>query len=389
MVENAPRFYEVARQIIELTEDKILVGHNVAFDYGFIRNEFRNLGYEFRREKLCTVKLSRKLIPMRKSYSLTKLCKDLNIQNPQRHRAAGDAFATMKVFEFLLSIEPAVTSIPLRGINSNLSKEKIRNLPENPGVYYFYNNQKDIIYIGKSINIRERVLSHLSCNDSKKEIEMRDQIEDVSYELTGSEIIALLLESNEIKKHKPLFNRSQRRSVFMNGLFAYYDKDGYLRLKIDRNNEKELPLTTFTSKVAAKEFLFNLVEKHSLCQKLAGLYKTDHACFHYHINQCLGACLKKETPESYNIRVEEAIKPYRFVNNSFIIIDHGRYPDEHSVVVVEKGRYLGHGFINSNQSFSNPADFKDNIVCYEDNRDVQQIIRSYVGKKKYQKIVIY
>ena len=387
MVENAPRFCEVAKDIIEFTEDSTIVGHNVAFDYSFIRNEFKSLGYDFRREKLCTVKMSRKLLPLRSSYSLSKLCRDLNIQNPARHRAAGDAIATTQLFEFLLSIEPAITAISLTGLNCNLTKEKLKSLPGQTGVYYFYNEKNEIIYVGKSINIHERVLSHLSNNTSKKELELKNNIADVSYELTGSELIALLMESEEIKKHKPFYNRAQRRSVFTTGLFENKDKLGYLRLKIDKNRGKALPVTTFSNQVSAKEFLFRLVEEHTLCQKLCGLYKTDHACFHYHIRQCNGACIQKEGPEEYNSRVEEAIQPYKFDNSSFIVIDEGRHQDESSIVAVENGKYLGFGYLSNDCLCNDPEELKESINRYADNREVQQIIRNYRRRSRVRRVI--
>ena len=386
-VEGAPRFYEVAKKIIEVTENMIIVGHNVAFDYNFIRSEFNSLGYDFKRERLCTVKMSRKLIPLQRSYGLGNLCKELNIVNPSRHRALGDATATAKLFELLLSIDPAITGVPLKGLNSNLSNEKIKELPQKPGVYYFFNKQDDIIYIGKSINIRNRVLSHISNNTSKKEIELKNCLTDVEYELTGNELTALLLESAEIKRNKPLFNRAQLRTVFTYGLFSYQNSDGYICLNIDKNNRKNLPLTTFTNQLSAKEFLFNLVEENGLCQKLCGLYKTQHACFHYHIKQCNGACIGKESPGNYNLRVEESIKRFKFDQNNFILIDKGRTAEERALVAVENGKYVGFGFVDSTLISSNIDFLMGSITPYPDNKDAQQIIRNYVRKNEHVRII--
>jgi len=386
-VEGAPRFYEVAKKIIEVTKNMIMVGHNVAFDYNFIRSEFNSLGYDFKRERLCTVKMSRKLIPLQRSYGLGNLCKELDIVNPSRHRALGDATATVKLFELLLSIDPAITDIPLKGLSSNLSNEKIKELPQKPGVYYFFNKQGDTIYIGKSINIRNRVLSHISNNTSKKEIELKNCMTDVEYELTGNELTALLLESAEIKRNKPLFNRAQLRTVFTYGLFSYQNSDGYICLNIDKNNRKDPPLTTFTNQLSAKEFLFNLVEEHGLCQKLCGLYKTQHACFHYHIKQCNGACIGKETPGNYNLRVKESIKRFKFDQSNFIIIDKGRTTEERALVAVENGKYVGFGFIDKSLISSNINFLMGSINPYPDNKDAQQIIRNYVRRNEHVRII--
>jgi DNA polymerase-3 subunit epsilon len=389
MVEDAPRFCDVAREILELTEGCTLVGHHVAFDYSFLRQEYGSLGYNFRRDKLCTVRMSRKLIPHRRSYGLGNLCKDLGIVNPCRHRAAGDATATARLFEFLISIEPAITFISLRGLNSNLKKETIDALPEQTGVYYFYNEAGEIIYIGKSKNISERVRSHLSDSQSKKEQELKYRIADIGYELTGNELIALLLESSEIKKHQPVYNSAQKRTILNYGLFHFRDKDGYLRLKIEHDAYGDIPVLTFNNKVSANEFLFQLAEMHELCQKLCGLYKTQHACFSYHVRKCRGACIGQEAPDEYNLRVEQAIRPYLFENDSFLIIESGRIQGEKALVMVDNGKYLGYGYIDEAVATSDVDFLRSCITPFEDNRDVRGIIRGYLGKNRATKVVFF
>ena len=387
MVEEAPRFCEVAKKIVEITEDKILVGHNVAFDYAFIRSEFRSLGYDYKRKTICTARLSRKLIPFRSSYSLSNLCKYLDIQIRGRHRAAGDAHATAQLFEFLCTFDHNIAEISLKGLNSRLSKEQIKNLPELTGVYYFHNDSGEIIYVGKSNNIKERVISHLGNNSTKKALEMRDQIADISFELTGSELIALLKESDEIKKHMPLFNKSQRRNGFHYGLYASTDKYGYKRLRIDRTENNDIPFTSYVSLMEAKEHLFHLCEKYLLCQKLCGLFKTSGACFQYHIKVCKGACVQKESADAYNQRVDEAIERYVYASDHFILVDRGRSEAEKSVVRIENGKYLGFGYINEDLIDKQPDVLNECIQRYPDNRDVQQIIRSYLRNNKVERII--
>ncbi|MDD5507840.1 MAG: exonuclease domain-containing protein [Bacteroidales bacterium] len=387
MVEDAPRFCDVARDILDLTEGRTLVGHHVAFDYSFLRQEYGSLGYDFHREKLCTVRMSRKLIPHRRSYGLGNLCKDLDIVNPCRHRAAGDAMATARLFELLVSIEPAITFISLRGLNSNLRKEIIDELPEQPGVYYFYDDHGNIIYIGKSVNISERVRSHLSDNLSRKEQELKYRIADIGYELTGSELVALLLESSEIKRYQPVFNTSQKRTLQNFGLCSFTDTDGYLQLKISRDENGVMPILTFNSMMAAREFLFQLVEKHELCQKMCGLYKTQHACFAFHVRKCRGACIQKEEPASYNQRVEQAIKPYLFDNENFLIIDTGRTNDEKALVMVENGKYLGFGYVDSGIATSDVEFLRTCIRPFDDNRDARMIIRGYLSRNRVERVV--
>lgn len=389
MVTDAPRFYEIARRVVEMTEGRVFVAHNVGFDYSFIREEFKNLGYRFEREKLCTVKLSRRLMPGHRSYSLGNLCADLGIEINGRHRAAGDALATVRLFEQLLAIDPDLLKLRLKGPLAALPEEVLRGLPEEPGVYYFYNQQGDIIYIGKSRNIKERVLQHLHNETTRKALEMRAAIADVSYELTGNDLVAQLLESEEIKRHTPLYNRQQRRIGFNIGLFARVDEKGYLCLRAEKlNGEDKIPITTFNSMEAARRALFALTEEHRLCQKLNGLYRTKGACFHHSIGQCDGACIGEESPESYNQRVEAAIAPVRFEHDNFFLIHRGRSAEEKSVVAVLNGSYRGFGYFHA-ADFDGTTDFLQSCVqrC-NDTRDARNIIRSALRSRDYEKWLI-
>ncbi len=393
MVEDAPRFYEVAKKIIELTDNQIFVAHNARFDYNFIKEEFKRLGYHFKRDIFDTVKLSRRLIPGLRSYSLGKLCNHLDIQVNNRHRAAGDALATVKLFELLLILDTETGSklfagTGLKDLHPGLSTEKIKALPEETGVYYFYDENDRLIYVGKSKNIHQRVLSHLSNNSSQRKIEMRDRIAQIDYELTGSELIAYLLESDEIKKNKPVYNRAQRRETTYTGIYASTDINQYLQFTIGKINE-DLPLASFSSVEKAKDTLNFLTDEYHLCQKLTGLYKTDGPCFQHQIGICFGACIGKETPESYNKRAQKALKTFEFDHQNFFIIDKGRSIDEKSVVKVEHGKYLGFGYFSIEEADSNPEILHDCIQHYADNRDVQSIIKRHLRNGKIEKLLVY
>ncbi len=389
MVSDSPKFYEVAKKIIELTTDCIFVAHNVSFDYQFIRNEYKRLGYNYARDKICTVQLSRKLIPGQSSYSLGKICKALNIENSARHRASGDALATMKLFEYLLQLNNdkykninILTEIDKRNLHPKLSESKINKLPEEAGVYYFFNDANELIYIGKSKNIRTRVMSHFRNNDTKKAIEMRSEIADIDYELTGSELIALLKESHEIKLHKPLYNRLQRRSLSQYGLYHSTDEKGYYCFSLIKlSDKKEMPICCFTTQKSGKAYIQNMVEEFQLCNKLCGLYPSTDACFHYEIAECKGACIGKESPSEYNERAKKLLEKHLYKHKSFIIIDSGRNPDELAVVKIENGKYLGYGYTDIING-SDAIILGECIKKYNDNRDIQQIIKSYIGKNK-------
>lgn len=381
MVAGAPRFFEVARKIVEMTEGATFVGHNAAFDYNFIRHEFKRLGYNYRKPTICTVKMSRKLLPGKQSYSLGKLCQELGIKIENRHRAAGDALATTRLLELLLQEDR--TAIEKQKGDS--VPDMIKDVPEETGVYYLHDEHGKVIYIGKSKNIYERLLQHFRNNDTVKAVEMRSRIASVSYEVTGSELIALLLESAEIKKHKPVFNRTQRRSVFSSGLFSYTDDQGYLRLYIGKNLNGHQPVTSFTTHEHARNYLHNLVSKFELCQKLCGLYDTEGPCFHFGIRQCRGACTGIETPESYNRRAEAAIRLSGFNHPDFFIVEKGRSKEEAAVVKIAGGRYIGFGFTDN--AGLGVDGLHECISHYDDNRDTRQIIRIYLKKNPRTKIL--
>ncbi|MCK9399656.1 MAG: exonuclease domain-containing protein [Bacteroidales bacterium] len=389
MVAEAPHFFEVARQIVELTDGKTIVAHNASFDYNFIRCEFKRLMYDYTRRTLCTKKLSRKLMPGIQSYGLGNLARILNITNPARHRAAGDALTTVSLLEHLLKIENKLEEISLKGLHTKLSLEDIKQLPETPGVYYFHDENGDIIYIGKSVNIKSRVMSHLNNNDHRREIEMRERIASVTHELTGSDLVASLLESAEIKKHKPVFNRSLRRSLFQYGLFSYTGQDGYIHFTVEQLKGDRLPLTSYSSRKEGVSHLQRLLDEFNLCQKLCGLYTSSGGCFDHHMGICRGACVGNESPSDYNDRVIDAISKYTYKNKNFFIVDDGRFDYECSVVKVENGRFVGFGYIELDEIGGNAGILHDIIRPFEDNRDAHVIIRGYLRKNHFEKMIVY
>ncbi|MBC8110897.1 MAG: 3'-5' exoribonuclease, partial [Verrucomicrobia bacterium] len=336
MVQDAPKFYEVAKKITEYTNGNIFVAHNVRFDYSFVKAEFAALGYNFSKKTLCTVRLSRKLIPGQLSYSLGKLCHSLGIPLKNRHRALGDAEATAILFDRLLKIEnpelqvaelvkqeaKAMTLPPF------LNKEIIDKLPAVPGVYYFHDEFGNVIYVGKSKSIRNRIIQHFGIDiKSRKAVEFKGLIHDVSYERTGNELVALLLESDEIKRLKPRFNSQQKRNrQGFFGIFQETDEAGYNNLFVERlTNMKQEPLTVLENGLKAKDFLLFKMLKYRLCEKKCKLYHGKGACFYFHLHQCNGACLGQEAPEDYNQRVQEATDSFSFQQESMFIVGNGRF----------------------------------------------------------------
>lgn len=394
MVAGAPKFYEVARRIVEMTEGKLLVGHNIGFDYHFIKQEFKNLGYSFNRDCLCTVKLSRKLIPGYPSYSLGKLTSQLHIPIDDRHRAAGDARATVRLLGYLLEMNNGdeqllkeMAGLSIRGLSEQFDMGLIHRLPERTGVYYFHDEQGVVIYVGKSKNIKKRVLSHLN-NKTKRVADMKSRLHDISYELTGSENIALLLESSEIKRLTPLYNRAQRRKIDAYGLYLSTNHQGYMQLLVRKNSAaSDSPLVTFSSLKLAKKTLMDIIEDYQLCQTICDLYPATNGCFQYQIGACRGACLGKEEPTLYNQRMKEACCSLSLGEESMFIFDQGRDENELSVIHVDHGKYKGYGYIAVNEVDGHPDLLKDVIRFQEDNQDVQRILKDIISRKKYQRLI--
>jgi len=218
-------------------------------------------------------------------------------------------------------------------------------------------------------------------------MEMRDLIADIGWEVTGSELIALLRESSEIKTHKPLYNRAQRRSSFQWGIYSFTDDDGYLNYSYSTIDNDDTPLSVFASREKAKSKLTSMVESYNLCQKLCGLYETDGACFQYHVGICKGACTGKEAPSKYNERALKAMEEFVFTGRNFFIIDTGRDEDERSAVKIVNGKYSGFGYFNINDMGFGLSAVHECIKTAPDNRDIQVILKQYLRSNKVEKII--
>ena len=392
MLRSAPKFYEVAKRIIEITDGCVIVAHNASFDYRILKTEFRRLGFDFKKQTLCTVELAKKLIPDQESYSLGKLVRSLGIPMADRHRASGDALATVKLFKMLLvkDIEKEIVKSFIKTeIKSGMSPKLldiVENLPSKTGIYYIHNENGDLIYIGKSKNIKKRVNQHFTGTSSKCKKIQRD-VYAVTFEETGSELIALLKESEEIKINKPIYNRTQRKSIFQYALYQHKNEQGYIALTVEKADGRKKEITSFTSFQEGKNALFKITEKYNLCQKINGLYETQNGCFQYKIKECNGACLGEERPESYNERVFEFIEENSFEDNNMVILDRGRTYDERTAVLIENGIYKGYCFYDLNYQVNNIEILKNIIIPMQHNRDTKTIIQTYLRKNKVYKII--
>ena len=390
MVATAPLFEDVAAEIYTLLHPNIFVAHNAGFDYGFLKAQLANCGYDLHAKKLCTVRLSRKIIPGLQSYSLGRLCESLGIRIHDRHRAAGDALATAELFSKLVRLDSGmhIQTALKRGTKEqvlppHLDKATLENLPQTCGVYYFHDVAGKIVYVGKAKNIRSRVYGHFTYADNDgKENALRDVVHDITYTETGNELVALLLESEEIKRKFPRFNNAQKKWDRNFCIFTFTDQRGYQHLAIERFSQKKEVLKVFPDFLGARSYLNEKLIHYSLCGKLTHLQKTKNACFNHELGFCKGACVLKEAPEAYNARVQESIESFNADGHSFFIFGKGRTADEHSVVYVEKGHYLGFGFLPETFAAQDHEQIKSCIKWRPDTPDVQRILTGWLVRNK-------
>lgn len=401
MVQGQPKFYEIAKKIVEMTEGRVFVAHNVRFDYGFIREEFRNLGFTYSRRQLCTVRLSRKVFPGLRSYALGNLIKHFKIKVNARHRAMADTMATVELFEKIMQKqngEEETKDLINRGIKESklpqgITLEYLHGLPEECGVYYMHDEKGDVIYVGKSINIRKRIMEHFT-DQTRKAAVLQKNTRSISCEVTGSELIALLLESSEIKALSPKVNRAQRTKTFPYLIHQSENEDGYITFEIktlkESKKEKLNIINEYGKITHAKSALQRMVNEFELCTKLVGIDSGSGACFYYGLKQCHGACAQIEPPEAYNERANEAKERLSVVlEGHYFIIDKGRTPGEKSVVAIEEGEYLGFGYFDEHDFTGSVEDMLECIKYYKSNSEVKRIIKRFQSDAKGLKILKY
>lgn len=384
MVLDAPKFYEVAKKILEMTRDCVFVAHNVEFDFGFVAAEYKSLGYVYKREKLCTVKLSRKLLPRRASYSLGNLCRALGISLQKHHRALDDATATAQLFGYLLQLkneDPRYRHQDLEALNTGrlqkIQQYILQKLPEATGVYYFLNREQEVIYIGKSINIRQRAIQHFNSKD-KKTRQMLNEMFNVRYEETGGELISLLLEAEEIKKYQPKFNRSLRRDLFHYTIESFTDEQGVINLRITEGEKAKNPLLFFHTWLSARTKLNDWIDQYRLCPKYCGMYDQEGPCFNFQIRKCDGVCCGNEVVEKYNEKVMNRIQKYLPDMKTQVIEQAGRTSVEKSFVLIINNRFSGYGYVHKEYELSSTEEMRKRVVPFTHYPDMDELVRNYI-----------
>ncbi|MCU0321170.1 MAG: exonuclease domain-containing protein [Chitinophagaceae bacterium] len=379
MVAIAPQFSTIAPNIYNLLKDRIFVAHNVNFDYSFVKHHLQEAGFDLNTPKLCTIRTARKVFPGYRKYGLGSICRELDIEINDRHRAEGDAIATTKLFELLLANDTSgeIKSM-LKGRNAaqylppNVDEEVVLELPALPGVYYFHDKKGKVIYVGKAKDIKQRVTSHFSNNKpTKQKQDFLRSIYNITYKVCGTELMASILESIEIRRLWPIYNHSQKKIEQVFGLYVFEDARGYWRLVIDKQKKHLQPIHSFSSLLEGRQILKTLIDRFELCAKL---------CF---IDLSAGATLvelKSELPDVYNKRVNAAITYLEGQLPSFVIREDDVAGDEQSCVLVEKGKFAGMGKVLKETSFLTTDSVKEHMEIFPENTFIRNLIYEYAHK---------
>lgn len=392
MLKGAPKFYEVAKRIVEITDGCILVAHNAQFDYRILQTEFRRLGFDFQRESLCTVELSQRLIPDQPSYSLGKLVRSLGIPVSDRHRANGDAIATLKLFKILLNKDNSkeILSNTVRtastGILSQRLLDIVEEMPSTTGLYYMHNDKGEVIYIEKSSNLKKSVNQKFT-SASKKYRSLQKEMRAVTYEETGEELIAALKELEEVQTNKPKYNKKGKVKPFKYILRKTRTDEGYQALVIENYKGQKNYITSFNTYPEARTLLARISKEYQLCLKVNGLSEARQHCSAYEDGHCLGACINKEAPETYNQRVDQAIQSISLLSKSFIITGKGREIDEKSALLIKNGVVMGYGFVNLNHQLMSPEVIGSLITELSHDRFKRHIVEKFLRKQKKLKTI--
>jgi len=364
-LEQAPTFFAVHGELLEILEGAIFVAHNARFDYGFIRAEFQRIGVDFKAKTLCSVKLSRKLFPRFKRHNLDEIIARYGLVIENRHRAFDDAKVIWDFFQHLQENFPLdhveeVLNQTLTGYTSPplLDEKILQKFPETPGVYTFYGKDGESLYIGKSINLKQRIHSHFQSSlSSDRELQMFQRVSHVETQETAGEFSALILEANLVKEHQPLFNRKLRRLRKLTILEKVEDEHGYLRVEMNYLDEIRVEqmgniLGIFKSQRQAETFLLNLGEEFQLCRRILGLEKGKGECFLYQLKKCSGACLREEIFVAHNMRFLQAFEHSRIKRWPFegAIVVEEKYPETSrgEIFVVDQWCIIGYGKYEEN-----------------------------------------
>lgn len=383
MVRDAPIFDDISEKVLEMLTGRVFVAHNVNFDYSFVRHQLEESGFKWTARKLCTVRATRKIRPGLGSYSLGNLCRSLDIPVENRHRAGGDADATAILFSRLLEWDEEGTIGKMvkktsqdQRLPPNLPPSDFEHLPEKPGVYYFHDQTKKVIYVGKAVNLKKRVASHFSGHKitPQRQHFLRD-IHAITFEICSTELMALLLECTEIKKLWPEYNKALKRFDAKYGLYEYEARSGYRYLAVGKVGKFQGCIEAFGTIHGGISLLRSLAEQFEIDYRFCRYCISGQAeVFQQHDPADL------PNVEHHNEQIENAIGFVLKNRPSFAIIDKGRSAEERSCIWVENGHFYGMGYIASDVGISELSEMKDYVTTYKSNHYIMQLIHAYAEK---------
>ncbi|TXN35463.1 exonuclease [Flagellimonas hymeniacidonis] len=388
MLRAAPKFHEVAKRIVEITNGAVIVAHNAQFDYRILRTEFRRLGYDYQRKTLCTVDLSKKLLPDAESHSLGKLVRSLGFPISDRHRANGDAIATLKLFKLLLNkdsekiIVQEVIREESQGELSPTQLDIVSDLPSETGVYYMYDKDGDIIFLGKTKDIKKRINQHFT-NVGQLARKLQKETKRVSYERTGSELIAILKEYQELHKTKPKHNSITKKKLFSHVINFSKNGTPHITLEIVKSKLQKEKKIGFNGVPSAKSFLKKISEEYSICASSLCL---DTICEHAK-NGCADGCTAIEKTIEYNQKINDAFQKYSVVGKNVALLDRGRELGEQSLILIKNGVLKGFCYVELNHQINNIHILESIITPMSSDENTTFIVESYLRKNNKLKIL--
>ena len=388
MLRTAPKFHEVAKRIIEITEGAVLVAHNAQFDYRILRTEFRRLGYDFQRRTLCTVDLSQKLLPEAESHSLGKLVRSLGIPMSDRHRANGDALATLKLFKLLLnkdsdkSILKEVVREEEHGELSPTQLDIVSALPSETGVYYMHDKEGEIIFLGKTKDIKKRVNQHFT-NVGSLGRRLQKETKKVSLDRTGSELVAILKEYEELQRLKPKHNSVARKKLFSHVINFSQNGTPHIVTEVVKSKFQKSQSLGFNGFPSAHNFLRKISGEFELCPNSLGV---ELPCDREE-GPCTEHCIDTQDSERYNQKIVDVLDKYSLSGKNLALLDRGRETGEQSFILIKEGMLQGYGYAELNHQINNIHILENLITPLRGDDNTTYIIESYLRKKSRIKIL--
>lgn len=398
MVADAPTFAQVAAELAERLHGRLFIAHNARFDYGFVCHEFQRLGQRFRADVLCTVRLSRKLYPEHHKHNLDSLIVRHDLQiGADRHRALTDADLIWQFWRLLQQQRDADAVIAAvrhqlqrPSLPPHLDAALLDDLPETPGVYLFHGESDVLLYVGKSINLRKRVLAHFAADVREhKEMQLAQQVRRIDWRETVGELGALLLEANLVKARQPLHNRRLRRAAELCAWQLQEVAAGDFRPRLVSDMEADFGRSDdlfgpFANKREAVNTLRKIAEAYALCPAILGLEKLSQpgrACFAHQTGKCRGACIGKEAIGLHSARLMAALaklklKPWPY-SGPIGLVERDEFMDMEEIHVVDGWRYLG--------TAKSEDEVRELLVQAGEVRfdlDIYKLLRTHLGKGK-------